>query len=48
MRITTICMAALLAGSVSAAEEANRLSAAERAEGWRLLWDGTSFARRSS
>lgn len=44
MKITTICMAALLAGTVGAAEEVNRLSSAERAEGWRLLWDGTSFA----
>ena len=44
MRITTICLAALLAGSAGAVEEVNRLSSAERAEGWRLLWDGTSFA----
>ena len=43
MRKTAICVMALLAGSACMAEEANRLSAAERAEGWRLLWDGTSF-----
>ena len=40
MRVTELCLALCLATAALNAAEPNRLSDAERAEGWRLLFDG--------
>jgi hypothetical protein len=39
-----LAMAAVVVAEPAGESEANRLTAAERAEGWRLLFDGESFA----